>query len=220
MATPAAEELRIDVLAIGTLARNRFWHEKADVREEFATTTLVRSADRVIVVDPGWPQDVLRAVLFYRAGLKPEAVTDVFLTHVDAAHVRGIGLFTKARWLAYAEELVYARAELRGQGELDAILDRLAEVPDRLAPGVDIYPAPGHSPGHTALMVNSPLETVFVAGDAVLTRDHLEHGDLGPTLYDREKAEQSFRELLEVGDFIVPGHDNIAWVRSPLGGLL
>jgi len=36
-----------------------------------------------------------------------------------------------------------------------------------------------------------------VAGDAALSRDYLEHGDLGPTLYDRDKAEDSFREVLK-----------------------
>ena len=83
-------EARLDILTIGTLARNRFWDEKSDVREELATVSLVRSGDAVVVVDPGWPAEVLAATLFYRAGLKPEAVTHVFLTHVDPAHARGI----------------------------------------------------------------------------------------------------------------------------------
>jgi glyoxylase-like metal-dependent hydrolase (beta-lactamase superfamily II) len=207
-------ELRLDVLAIGTLARNRFWNEKADVREEFATTSLVRSADATIVVDPGWPADVLEAVLFYRAGLRPGDVTHVFLTHVDPAHLRGIGLFETARWLAYEEELVYARADLGGDEVLDSVVGRLSPSPDRIAPGVDIFPTPGHSPGHTSLMVNAPTETTFLAGDAVLTRDHLAHGDLGPTLYDRDRAEESFREILETADLVVPGHDNLLWLRS------
>ena len=210
-------DVRVDVLAIGTLARNRFWDEGVTAREEFSTVSLVRGGDRVIVVDPGWPQEVLEGVLFYRAGLRPAAVTEVFLTHVDPAHLRGIGLFPDARWLAYEDEIVYARAELGGDEQLDRILGRLVEAPERIAPGVDIFPAAGHSPGHTALMVNTPMDTTFVAGDAILTRDHLEHGDHGPTLYDREKAEESFGELLETGDFIVPGHDNVVWLRSRHG---
>jgi glyoxylase-like metal-dependent hydrolase (beta-lactamase superfamily II) len=212
-------DLMVDVLAIGTLARNRFWDETSDVREEFSTVSLVRGSGHVIVVDPGWPEDVLRGVLFYRAGLRPDAVTDVFLTHVDAAHIRGAGLFTEARWLAYEEELVWARAELGGDEELEALVARVVEAPQRIAPGIDIFPAPGHSPGHTALMVNTPTDTTFIAGDAILTRDHLEHGDLGPTLWDREKAEESFRDLLEIGDFIVPGHDNLVWLRARQGFL-
>lgn len=207
-------EIRLDVLTIGTLARNRFWNEKRDVREEFSTTSLVRSGKTVLVVDPGWPTEVMKAVLFYRAGLQPEDVTDVFLTHVDPAHGRGITLFDAARWTAYDEEILYAKAELRGDAAVDAVVDRLANVSDRLADGVDIFPTPGHSPGHTSLLVNTPVRTALVAGDAVLTRDHLEHCDLGPTVWDRDKAEESFREIFEIADFVVPGHDNIQWLRS------
>jgi len=204
----------VDVLAIGTLARNRFWGEAVNVREEFATASLVRSGKTILVVDPGWPSEVMEAVLFYRAGLRPEAVTDVFLTHVDPAHLGGIELFDGARWLACDEEILYAGAERGGEARLDAIISRLVAAPNCVAPGVDIYPTPGHSPGHASLLVATAVQTTVVAGDAVLTRDHLEGGDLGPTLYDREKARESFTEILEIGDFVVPGHDNIVWLRS------
>jgi glyoxylase-like metal-dependent hydrolase (beta-lactamase superfamily II) len=207
-------DMRVDVLAIGTLAKNRFWDETSPVRDEVATCSLVRCGKMVLVVDPGWPDAVLRAVLYYRAGLKPDDVTDVFLTHLDAAHVGGAETFAKARWLAYREEIAYGKAELKGDRSVGAVLGRLKPAPDSLAPGVDIFPTPGHSPGHCSLMVNSPTETTFIAGDALLTRDHLEHGDLGPTLWDRDKAAESFGELLQIGDFVVPGHDNIVWLRS------
>lgn len=210
-------DLKLDVLAIGTLAENRFWDETSPVREEFSTATLVRSGKTVLVVDPGWPEEVMRAVLFYRAGLKPEAVTDVFLTHVDPAHLRGIGLFAKARWLAFGEEILYARSDLADDPNLAPIIRRLSEVPDKIAPGLDIFPTAGHSPGHCSIMVNLPTQTTFISGDVILTREHLEHGDLGATLYDRDKAEESFREVLEIGDFVVPGHDNTCWMRSTFG---
>ena len=38
-------DVQVDVLAIGSLAKNRYWNEKAAVRNEYATTTLVRSGD-------------------------------------------------------------------------------------------------------------------------------------------------------------------------------
>jgi glyoxylase-like metal-dependent hydrolase (beta-lactamase superfamily II) len=207
-------EARLDILTMGTLARNRFWDEKSDVREELATVSLVRSGDAVVVVDPGWPAEVLTATLFYRAGLKPEAVTHVFLTHVDPAHARGIAVFDRAQWLAYGEEIVYAKADLSDDPDVARIIGRLADTPERLAPGVDIFPTPGHSPGHTSLMVNTPMSTTLLAGDAVLSRDHLEQGDLGPMVFDRDRAEASFREILELADFVVPGHDNLVWLRS------
>jgi len=207
-------ELRADVLAIGTLSRNRFWNEQQDLRQEASTCVLVRGGDTRLVVDPGWPEQVLRAVLFYRAGLAPEDITDVFLTHLDPAHVGGAGLFEEARWLAYEEEIAYGKSELGDDPALATILDRLKPAPEHIAEGIDIFPTPGHSPGHTSLMVNTSMATTFIAGDAALTRDHLENGDLGPSIWDRDRAEESFRELLEISDFVIPGHDNIVWLRS------
>jgi len=207
-------ELRADVLAIGTLSQNRFWNEQQDVREEVSTCVLVRGGDVCLVVDPGWPEQVLRAVLFYRAGLEPADITDVFLTHLDPAHVGGTGLLAKARWLAYEEEIAYGKEQLQDEDALGPLLARLDAAPEHIAEGIDIFPTPGHSPGHTSLMVNTPMATTFIAGDVALTGDHLACGDMGSTVWDRDRAEESFRELLEIGDFVIPGHDNIVWLRS------
>jgi glyoxylase-like metal-dependent hydrolase (beta-lactamase superfamily II) len=204
--------LRLDVVAIGSLARNRYWNERAPARREYATATLVRSGDRAVLVDPGWPAEVLRPALFYRVGLEPEAVTHVFLTHFDPKHIWGLGLFGGATWWAYEEEIRYARTERAEEG--GPVLDRLAAVPDRLAPGVDIFPTFGPSPGHTSLLVYSAVETCVVAGDIVLTREHFERGDLGEAPWDLAKAKESFQEVAEIADVIVPGHDNLFVSRA------
>jgi glyoxylase-like metal-dependent hydrolase (beta-lactamase superfamily II) len=203
----------MDVLAIGSLARNTYWKEKAAVRQEYATTTLLRSADAVIVVDPGWPPDVLERALFYRAGLEPKAVTHVFLTHMDPAHFMGIGIFEKARWLAYDEEIRWADAEAAAGDPVRPLLARLKAAPERLAPGIDLFPTFGHTPGHCSLLVFSPMQNLVVAGDAALTRDHFEHGDLGDGPWDLEKAKESFTDVVEIADAVVPGHDNVVLCR-------
>ncbi len=208
-------ELRVDVVAIGTLAKNPYWDEKAPRREEYATTTLVRSGEVTLLVDPGWPAEVLRHALFYRAGLEPEAVTHVFLTHFDPYHLAGLGLFPDAVWWAHEEELAWMEAE---EPELAAvILERTKAVPDTLAPRVDIFPTAGPTPGHTSVLVAAPLETWIVAGDLVLTRDHFERGNLGEAPWDLEKAKDAFQEVAEIADLVIPGHDNVFAVRG--GGL-
>jgi glyoxylase-like metal-dependent hydrolase (beta-lactamase superfamily II) len=203
-------EARLDVLAIGALARNKYWNEKAPVRQEYATATLVRAGKMVLVVDPGWPAEVLRSALFYRAGLEPRAVTHVFLTHWDSRHLAGLGLFEEAVWWAYEEELAYAEAEARDEpADLARARERVRPVPEKLAPGVDVFPTFGPSPGHTSLLVYSATETAVIAGDLVLTRDHFEHADLGEAPWDLVKARESFQEVAEIADLIVPGHDNL-----------
>jgi len=207
-------DVRLDVLAIGSLAKNPYWGEKAAVREEYATVTLVRTGDAVIVVDPGWPAEVLRAALHYRAGLEPDSVTGVFLTHFDPAHRRGLALFEEATWWMYDEEIRYWDAELPVDSPDRRPLARIEEAPERLAPGVDLFPTFGHTPGHTSLLVCTAIHTAVVAGDAVLTREHFERANLGDPPYDLEKAKESFREVVEIADSIVPGHDNAFGCRS------
>ena len=219
MGETAMADVRADVLAIGNLAKNAYWDEKTPVRREYATATLVRSGDVVLVVDPGWPAEVLRSALYYRTGLEPEAVTHVFLTHFDPAHFAGIGLFQGAAWTMYEEEIRWAESEAPAGDAGAEVLKRISAAPEKFATGVDLFPTFGHTPGHTSLLVYTAIESLIVAGDAVLTRDHLEYGDLGEGQWDLEKAKESFQDVLEIADLIVPGHDNVFVCRAA-GGLL
>ena len=212
-------DVRVDVIAIGSLARNKYWNEKAAVRTEYSTVTLVRSGKVCLVVDPGWPAEVLRSALFYRSGLEPKAVTGVFLTHLDPAHYGGLALFEKAKWWAYEEEIRYADAEWSPDAPGRAILGRLDAAPEKFAPGVDLYPTFGHTVGHASVLVYTATQSTIIAGDAVLTAEHFERGDLGDPPWDLEKAKTSLQDIVEVADFIVPGHDNLVMCRAG-GGLV
>ena len=210
--------VRFDILAIGSLAANPYWGEKTPVRNEYATCTLVRSGDVTLVVDPGWPAEVLRSALFYRAGLEPEAVTHVFLTHFDPAHFSGIDLFDGAAWLMFEEEIRYARAEGDAEGLSGQVIKRARPAPETFATGVGLFPTFGPSPGHCSLLVCTAVQTTVVAGDIVLARDHFERGRLEAEPWDLAKARESFRDVIEIADLVVPGHDNVLVCRAG-GGL-
>jgi glyoxylase-like metal-dependent hydrolase (beta-lactamase superfamily II) len=212
-------DVRVDVIAIGSLAKNKYWKEKSSARQEYATTTLVRSGDLALIVDPGWPPEVLRSALYYRTGLEPKAVTHVFLTHLDPAHYDGAGLFPQAQWHAYEEEIRYAEAEWPPEAPGRTLLARLASAPEKFAPGVDLFPTFGHSAGHSSVLVYTPMNTLVIAGDAVLSQDHLEHGDLGEGPWDLMAAKTSFQDIVEIADLIIPGHDNTVLCRGS-GSLL
>ena len=87
------------VISIGTLAHNPLWGERGDVRPAHATTVLVEAGDARIVVDPSLPEQILVPRLAERSGLKPDAVTHVFLTNFHPLRRRGIGAFEDAQWL-------------------------------------------------------------------------------------------------------------------------
>ncbi len=102
--------IRIDIISIGTLSRNRLWNESEVVRTAHATTTLIRTGKRAVLVDPGLPPAALGARLYQRTGLKPHAIDTVFLTNARPAHRAGLPLFTQARVLIHELEQQAARA--------------------------------------------------------------------------------------------------------------
>src|SRR5215211_2872423 len=94
-------QIRFDIISIGTLSRNRLWGENEPVRTAHATTTLIRSGKRTILVDPGLPAAALGARLYERTGFRPEQVDTVFLTNFRPEHRAGLSLFQNAKWLIH-----------------------------------------------------------------------------------------------------------------------
>ena len=217
---PAA---RLDVISIGTLSRNRIWNETQPVRTPHATTTLIRTGNRHIIVDPGLPAQALGARLFERTGLVPESIDTVFLTNFRPAHRAGLSLLPKAKIYIHEIEQQAVSQHLRRmideapEEDLDRkallselkLLESLATPEDKLADGVDLFPLFGYTPGNCGLLVTSPAHSIMIAGDAVPTQDHFLAGQLLPDTYDIPTATESLREVYEIADLIVPGHDNI-----------
>src|SRR5262249_35868813 len=105
--------VRVDIISIGALDRNRLWGETAAVRTAHATTTLVRTGKRHILIDPGLPGGALGARLFERSGLRPEQIDTVFLTSFRPEHRMGLTLFQSAKWLLHEIEQEAASQRLR-----------------------------------------------------------------------------------------------------------
>ncbi len=218
------------VISIGTLANNRLWNETTAVRTAHATTTLIEAGDALIVVDPSLPPQVIAARLHERSGRQAADVTHVFCTGFSDDHVGGIEAFEHAQWLCSETELKYAQEALDDDlgvsqqhpedGGLESLKwlksvhGRMSACPDALVPEVDLFPLPGVRPGTAGLLVAQPTQTILISGDAVATSDHLEKGQVLPACFDREQAMESFKEVIEIADAIVPGRDNI--VLNPL----
>lgn len=212
------------VISIGTLSRHPLWDKPTPPRTAHATTTLIRSDGRTILVDPSLPAEIITARLLERAGLGPDDVTDVFLTSFRPAHRRGLIAFDKANWWISEAEREAVGVSLVGQhqecADADdqtaelikqeiALLQRCKAAPDQLAAQVDLFPLPGPTPGHAGLLLTLSQVTVLVAGDAVATVEHLEKGQILAEGVDLEQSRESFAEAVEIADWIIPGHDNI-----------
>lgn len=213
----------MDIISIGCLSKNLIWGEQSAVRTPHATTTLIRVGKRHILVDPGLPPAVLGARLYERTGLKPEKIDTVFLTNFRPAHRAGVSLFTKAKVLmseveretvrpgleAIRKELGEESAEARVIDQELAILDATQVAPDKIAEGVDLFPLPGFTAGTCGLLVAQATMTILVAGDAIPTQEHFLATQALPGSANVAQVGESMREVYEIADLVVPGHDNI-----------
>lgn len=216
------------IISIGTLSHNRLWGETQALRTAHATTSLVAVEDRLILVDPSLPAGALGARFNERTGKRPEAVTDVFLTNLRPTHRRGLDAFPNARVYASEVEIeTYGRrlAELADSADRlspeDAkdlaaeqeVVRRVQPAPDKLHEQVHLYPLPGASPGGAGLLLTPATATVLIAGDAALTIEHVQAGQVWEGSFDTEAAMDSLQDILQVADVIVPGHDNLLYPR-------
>jgi glyoxylase-like metal-dependent hydrolase (beta-lactamase superfamily II) len=210
------------IISIGTLSRHELWEESTSDRTAHATTTLVHSGDRIILVDPALPPQVITARLAERAGLAPAQITDIFLTNFRPAHRMGLTAFEHATWHIFETEREVVGQNLFSQlqDEQDepmrqlleqeiALLKRCKPSPDKLAEHVDLFPLPGFTPGTCGLLLTAMNTTILIASDAIPTIEHLEKGRVQRSCYDANQAQESFVEAIEIADLIIPGHDNI-----------
>jgi glyoxylase-like metal-dependent hydrolase (beta-lactamase superfamily II) len=180
---PDAHSARVDILLTGSLS---------DVDDTVVgTCTLIRDADRVIVVDPGLAPGP-RAILdpLERLGHAPDAVTDVVLSHHHPDHTVNAALFPRAavhdHWAIYRGDQ-WEGSDAEGR---------------RLAPSVRLIRVPGHSAEDIATVVGTP--------DGVVVCTHLWWTSEGPNddpySPDLQALRSSRARVLAIADVIVPGH--------------
>lgn len=211
------------IISIGTLSMNRLWGEGVAVRTSHATTTLVVEGKRRILVDPSLPATALAARFFERTGKTLESVTDVFCTTLRPVHRRSIEALPHAQWWTGPQELEHYRdylqtlaqsaerlsPEERSLVEADLkLVSRFKPAPDNFGSQVSLYPLYGPSPGGAGLLLTPATLTVVIAGDAALTAEHVARAQVWEGAADTEAALESLRDLLELADVIIPGHDN------------
>jgi len=187
---------------------------------------VLRSEDRTILVDtgvgpasaPAFPWTGTRGALpteLSLAGVDPDDVSNVVITHVHDDHLGwnlrdGIGdpLFPNARYLVHRAdwELMSTSADEEDRKiflatlaplESAGVLD-LSAASVRLTPEVEVVHAPGHTPGHQVVVVDSQDGRAIVSGDLV---NHpaqlLQPGLCGTSDFDEPLAAETRSAFLE-----------------------
>jgi len=155
------------------------------------TVSLVRDADRVIIVDPGMVAE--RAAILdplRELGVRPEDVTDIVLSHHHPDHTLNVALFP-----------VVPVHDFQWIMEADRITRRAADGV-HLTPSVQLLATPGHTP--------QDITTLVGTAEDVVALTHLWWSAKGPAddpyAADREQLRQQRERILEIATLIVPGH--------------
>ena len=191
-----------DVLIEGALPFNKYTRESRE--DVVCTTTLIESGGTRILVDPGMYDDVLIAALAERE-LQPDDIDLAFITHFHGDHFKSLRILPNAEWLAASREL---NAWSGGKVQTDSldIFGRLHPAPERLADGVKLFATPGHTVGHTGVLLARESEIVAIVGDAVFTGDYLRNREPSPNAVNWGQALDTIDRIAELADVVIPGH--------------
>ena len=86
--------IQLDILAVGNLERD----EEGNILEANSTSVLIRTPDRLIVVDPS--TDYMKPMVkssFRQIGVFPKDVDTVILTHAHRDHVENLRFYKNAK---------------------------------------------------------------------------------------------------------------------------
>ncbi|MBU2539867.1 MBL fold metallo-hydrolase [Patescibacteria group bacterium] len=154
-----------------------------------ATISLVRDKDIVMVVDPGILEDQKILIKeLKKEGLTVNDVNFVFITHSHLDHYRNIGMFPKAKTLEYF-----------GIWDKNTIEDR----EEQFTENIRIIETPGHDKTSLSLLVKTNKGLVAICGD-VFWKENLPEKDSYAD--DPQRLEESRKKILEIADWIIPGH--------------
>jgi glyoxylase-like metal-dependent hydrolase (beta-lactamase superfamily II) len=136
---------------------------------------LVRTGDRVVLIDSGLGAKMKGAVAasLAKAGVTPEQITDVLITHAHFDHVGGLVGADGA--LAFPNATIrMTRAEwawMQQREDVAAIAKAIASKVQAFEPGQPVAPGitpvvlPGHTPGHVGYEIASKGRRLLDIGD-------------------------------------------------------
>ncbi|MFD6431705.1 MBL fold metallo-hydrolase [Streptomyces venezuelae] len=157
-----------------------------------ATVSYISDGDRHVIFDPGMvPSRESILAPLAAAGLGPDDITDVVLSHHHPDNTMNVGLFGRAR--VHDHKVEYLGDQWR---------NRDAEGYE-LTPSLRLIRTPGHSTEDITLLAGTDSGVVAFAGDLWW---HSNGPADDPVAPDRAVLRASRLRVIAAADLIVPGH--------------
>ena len=203
---------------------------KADENNKLATSNvnayLIQTEGKNLLIDSGCrdlfgPTCGFLQSALKEAGLEPNDITDIFLTHLHPDHVagainaKGSAVFENASFKVIDLEYnfwtsdTFTDSEVNGndwaglaRAALNAYKDKIETISlgKDIIPGVTSVSIPGHTPGHSGFRVDGGNETLIQMGDILHVPNlQLENPSISTVFdVDSEVALKSRKELLDM----------------------
>lgn len=170
-------------------------------------------------------QDIVKGLRSH--GVEAGDIDVVVLTHLHFDHVGNNHLFPNARFVVQRDELPQGLTPPRyTQYSYAEYSHYIADVRNRIelvdgdctiADGLRLLKIGGHTPGTMAVVAETDLGSVCLAGDLMYNYRNLELNWPTGSFWDLQGLMRGYDRLHLESDIIVPGHDWEFWQRYPAG---
>ncbi len=195
--------MEIHVLIVGTHAMKET-PDGVDVYDHYSTVTLIQSEGKNMLVDTaGRGKFPLIKEKLAEFSLSPEDIHYVVLTHFHLDHAYNVSFFPNAHVIGWIHEWKTGSTF------------RFADIENmEFIKGIKIIKTLGHAEEHLSVVATrDDGKKVVMAGDAI-NKKYVDTRELHAMAYDKNLYKQSAEKIMEIADFIIPGHGEMIEMKK------